>query len=273
MTKWSRMTSRPLRIGVLANTYQDRVGVLAGGHIYLIEVIRGWRDVDVTIFGPESARNEFCRFLPDIRYVSMPSFGSLPWQLDQLLRAPAGAFELAELREMDALLTTSQWPGDLVPAILANPSRTVASIMHVIPQPSERAGAWSSNAANWTVQSLCLGLIKSFVSSVVFISPHVMRQCEWMASGKRFFLSTCGVAGVPPMPSPAPQRSGAIYLGRLHPAKQVVDAVEAWATLPPSLDSMKLRIVGSGDAAYDAAPCAPPPNGWEFRIASSSTAA
>ncbi len=130
-----RMASRPRRIGVLANTYQERVGVLAGGHIHLIEVIRCWQDVEVTIFAPESAREGFCRALPDVRFVSMPSYGYLPWQIDQLSRAPAGVFKRDELREMDALLATSMLPGDIVPALLAMPDRTVVIIHHLFPSP------------------------------------------------------------------------------------------------------------------------------------------
>jgi glycosyltransferase involved in cell wall biosynthesis len=55
------------------------------------------------------------------------------------------------------------------------------------------------------------------------------------------------------VPAPAgdpPPRAGAIYLGRLHPAKRVLDALEAWARLPPALAPATLRIVGSGDPAY-----------------------
>ncbi len=235
---------------MLANTYQERVGVLAGGHIHLIEVIRCWQDVEVTIFAPESAREGFCRALPEVRFVSMPSYGYLPWQIDQLSRAPAGAFRRDELREMDALLATSMLPGDIVPALLAMPDRTVVIIHHLFPSPWANGSIRPPAVANWAVQTACLQLIKTFVRSVVFVSPYIMRECARVSNGKRVFLSTNGVRAIPPPADGAPPRSGGIYLGRLHPSKRVEDAIEAWARLPASLGPVPLRIVGGGEDAY-----------------------
>jgi glycosyltransferase involved in cell wall biosynthesis len=141
-------------------------------------------------------------------------------------------------------------PGDIVPALMALPSQTVVVIHHLLPPPGNTFASRPSALANWTVQAFCLQLVKAFVRAIVFVSPHVMAECARMADGKRTFLSTNGVGAIPAPAGDPPERTGAVYLGRLHPAKRVGDALQAWARLPSSLGSPILRIVGGGEEGY-----------------------
>lgn len=66
----------------------------------------------------------------------------------------------------------------------------------------------------------------------------------------RTFVVPNGIEA-PTAVSPEHQRSGALYLGRLHPKKQTLALVHAWASAP-ALAGRHLTIAGWGDAPYQA---------------------
>lgn len=69
-------------------------------------------------------------------------------------------------------------------------------------------------------------------------------------AARRTFVLPNGTSAVPRTRGKA--RSGVLYLGRLHPKKQVLELVRAWAR-SPGLRETVLTIAGWGDAGYGAA--------------------
>ncbi len=69
-------------------------------------------------------------------------------------------------------------------------------------------------------------------------------------AARRMFVLPNGTSSVPATPT-APGRSGVLYLGRLHPKKQVLELAKAWAG-SASLDGIVLTIAGWGDTGYEA---------------------
>lgn len=70
-------------------------------------------------------------------------------------------------------------------------------------------------------------------------------------SRKRAFVLPNGISAPPRRRSSQP-RTGVLYLGRLHPKKQVLELAEAWAR-SPRLRDIVLTIAGWGDRRYEAA--------------------
>lgn len=67
---------------------------------------------------------------------------------------------------------------------------------------------------------------------------------------KRMFVVPNGTSPVE-LPGYQTERSGVLYLGRLHPKKQVLELAKAWA-VSPVMAPYTLTIAGWGDAAYEA---------------------
>lgn len=70
-------------------------------------------------------------------------------------------------------------------------------------------------------------------------------------AASRMFIVPNGTATVAEGPTPA-RRSGVLYLGRLHPKKQVLELAKAW-TRSPLLETTVLSVAGWGEPAYEAA--------------------
>lgn len=87
---------------------------------------------------------------------------------------------------------------------------------------------------------------------------HALCKAEYGAissympgSARRTFILPNGTTEVSPIPAAA-ERSGVLYLGRLHPKKQVLELARAWVR-SPALREVTLTIAGWGDPDYEAA--------------------
>ena len=239
-------------LGILVNGYLDQVGIYAGGNAHAIHTARHLHGFRIVFFGPERARAGFLAAVPGSEYVAMPDFPALSPRVALILRAFAGLAVRRQLRECDALLATSHLPPDVIPALAARGRRTVVIVHHLIGKPAERSGGKLYNTISWLGQAVSLALVRRFAARVAFVSPYVMREGEWLTGGRRAYLVPNAVetpAGF--VPRAQAQRTGALYLGRLHPMKRVSDALVAWSQLPGDLRSQPLRIVGGDQAAYE----------------------
>lgn len=87
---------------------------------------------------------------------------------------------------------------------------------------------------------------------------HALCAAEYSAvssylpgTASRMFILPNGTADVAPKRTRA-RRSGVLYLGRLHPKKQVLELARAWAR-SPLLEGTVLTIAGWGEPGYEAA--------------------
>jgi glycosyltransferase involved in cell wall biosynthesis len=87
---------------------------------------------------------------------------------------------------------------------------------------------------------------------------HALCAAEYSAvrgylpgAAKRMFILPNGTEVVAAKQTQT-RRSGVLYLGRLHPKKQVLELAKAW-TRSPLLEGTVLTIAGWGEAAYEAA--------------------
>lgn len=239
----------PPRLGLLAMTYDQRVGAVAGGHVHFVEVAKRWKDARLTVFAPESARRPFLASLPNAAFVAVPGLTTGNHQLNQMSRVLASPRIMRELRSMDALLCTSHFPADVLPAVLAKPGRTVVIVHHLTNAPWGRRGSIISNAITWFGQGVSLWAAGRTKSRFLFYTDHYANQARWAARDCESLFSTNGVDGSPTLVEPS-RRRGAVYLGRFDPTKRIEDAIRAWSSLPPECSEEELHIVGTGDPAY-----------------------
>jgi glycosyltransferase involved in cell wall biosynthesis len=238
------------RVGVLVNSL-TRVDVNTGGYTYMANIVNALvaaGGFEIVFFGPANWKSNFLEAIPGASYVTMPSFSWLPLRADLVLRAVFGIARRRRLRECDALFTWSHFIADVLPAVAANPNRTVATIHHFIGRPRANVADWIA----WLGQESSLVFLRRAGARFVFVSPFVMREAASLVRGRPAFLTANAVdppAGFEPLPGA--QRTGGIYLGRLHPSKRVDDAIRAWNALPPALRAQPLRIVGRGEASYE----------------------
>ncbi len=239
--------SRKPIIGVLANIYEADAGIRAGGHLHFIEVVKRWTNVDIMVFAPEIARRDLVVALPEAQFVAMPALPpSASKALDFLYRSLFAVLRFRELRRCDALLATSQLLVDIAPVIFSGKPAAVIS-HHLlgselgrnarkspIPVAGERFSLWATRFAD----------IRAFITSSRLVA------LELGAQGLRMpiIVTTNGVdhiADTGPVDVSAARRDGAVFIGRLHPLKNVDDAIRAWRIVVDAFPQERLTIIGA----------------------------
>ena len=235
------------KIGVLANTYEPDAGIWAGGHLHFVQVVKRWQGVDVVIFAPEIARRDLCAALPQCRFVALPSLpGKPPKAIDFLFfERSHRSFEWRQLRQCDALLATSHFLPDVVPAIASR--KPVAVIIHHI-LTSASGNAARTGRLPALAESLSLLLVRVFANGVIAGSQRVSLELRSLGWKKVMTVTSNGVdhlhfSGA--LDIGREKRSGAVLVGRLHPTKNVDDAVRAWRLVVDKFPDERLTIIGA----------------------------
>jgi glycosyltransferase involved in cell wall biosynthesis len=244
--------ARRMRVAVIINTYEARAE--SGGFIHLFEAAKRWTDFDLTVFGPEEARPRVAKELAGAEFLPIPScerrIGNRA--VVYAFRTLAAALLLpGRLRRFDAIYVLSQSLPDIVPAVLAAPQRTVAQVFHLQPLPWKRPGSLLNNMFAFLSERLGVALVRRFVRNVVVLTPLILpalklpeRTSVTHAGSGAWSISVDGMALAPQ------DRSGAVYVGRMHPAKGLDDVIEAWSMVREQSPHAVLTLVGLGDEEY-----------------------
>ena len=242
-----------MRVAIIANSYDPAFGATAGGHIHFLEVARRWVDADITIFAPRAMRDAFLAAVPRAQFIAMPSFDRFTKnvRLDALLKALFSFTRARSIRRNDVVLATSHFLADTVPAVLAKPRHGAVIVWHVQAPPSKRVGNPIVNALAYVSEQAALLLVRACIPTIIVGSNWMARSLSLERPGKHIFVTTNGVDHAPPQTGEvrAISRTGAVYLGRVHPAKGIEDLIRAWGLLPMSCSSEILTI--AGDCAPD----------------------
>lgn len=240
----------PIRIGVLINTY-ERYGAAAGGIVHIFESAKRWRNAEITVFAPETARSDVRRELPQAFFVAIPSpdrwIGSKALVFVARI-VGALATSLPKLRRLDVLYAISPFLPDLLPALCAAPRRTVAQVFHLQEPPGKRPGAFARNVLAYGNEALGMLLLRRFVRSVVVLNDTDTPKADLPATTQIFRVG----AGAWTIPidgafRPPHQRGGVLSVSRLAPSKGLDDVIDAWAIVHEALPDANLTLVGTGD--------------------------
>jgi len=236
----------------MLNTFEDRAE--SGGFVHLFESARRWRDFDLTVFGPQAARQRVADKLPGADFVPIPSCEGVTRNrlVVHAFRMIAAAVMLpGRLRRFDAIYVLSHSLADLAPAVLASPRRTVAQVFHLQPLPWKRPGSIVNNTFAYANEVLGIGTVRLFVRNVVVLTTLMEPQLR-LPSRTRVFVVGSGTWTIPVdgVRRDSAARSGAVYVGRLHPAKGVDDLIAAWAIVHSQVPDAVLTLVGGGDPDF-----------------------
>lgn len=244
-----------LRIGLVANCYDNEIGFQAGGNVHFWEVAKRWDDkADLVIFAPESARADFTK---DVRaeFVAMPTLfnRSRPRMAVFLYRTIMAFARRAELRECDVVLATSHFFPDVIPALIGGRRRAAATVWHVQDYPWKRGGSLVTNTVAYISERGALFFARNFLAGFVVGSRFIAARVGLLRTGRPIAVTTNGVDhasdDVPDLPA---QRRGAIYVGRLHPSKGIADLIRAWRKVADALPGEVLTLAGDGAPEYKA---------------------
>jgi glycosyltransferase involved in cell wall biosynthesis len=243
-----------LHVGIIANSYDPIVGSRAGGHVHLVEVAKRWHRFRLTVFAPESARGEFAAQLSSAEFVALPSCDERASGRAALFlyRSIASIIKVNDLRKCDVLICQSQFLPDIVPALVFGARNATVVLWHILEPPWKRQGERLTNYLAFIAERLALFMIKRFFSTVIVGSTLVCEQLQFTKT-KQAFITTNGVEHLPIRPQPASLlRSGAVYVGRLHPTKGLDDLIDVWQQIRGSLAGEILTIAGDGIPEYRA---------------------
>jgi glycosyltransferase involved in cell wall biosynthesis len=235
-------------IGILANIFEPGAGILAGGHLHFIEVVKRWRNVNLVVFAPEIARADIGAALPQATFVPLPSPNYLhrAKALMFLYRSFAAIKQLRALRRCDAFLATSHLLPDVLPPIVAR-RPTAVVVHHLITSKRDEASALALTSA--LGERLSLALIRLGARTLVAGSPMMLRELRARGFDLPAVVTTNGVDHLrfPVVNLDGASRSGAVFVGRLHPAKNPADAIRAWAIVAAKFPNEKLTIIGKAE--------------------------
>lgn len=240
-------------MALIANSFDPVFEERAGGHVHLVEVAKRWTAFDLLIFGPASARAAFERDVPGARFITMPSCEHLTKNraVVFLYRALTSFTVRAQLRSCDAIVCLSQFLPDVVPAVLARPSRATVVLWHLMEPPWRREGSLVNNYIAYSAEQMGLWLVKRFFGVVVVGSDLLARQMR-LEGHTHYAITTNGVEHLGTTRSESRDTAShhALFIGRLHPAKGLDDLIEAWRLVHQRFPEATLSIVGRGADEY-----------------------
>ncbi len=237
------MPNAPLRIGIIANSVDSFALDRAGGFVHLVETAKRWNGVRLVVMAPTSAEYLFRRYLHVDRFIAIPDFGNGASAVSQLLRAAASVAAVKKLRTTcDVVMAMSHSIPDALPAVLFGRSRAAAQFWHFIGNPLSRPGSVLRNLlafANEVVGRSLAQLCRCYIVG----SPYLLREMR-VNNRPYTYVTTNGVDEQ--LPGVQQIGEGAMFVGRLHPAKGVDELLDAWRIVHTALPRERLTIVGRG---------------------------
>ena len=166
------------------------------------------------------------------------------WQARKILKKALGT---------NILYSSTNILPDVLPAYSTKGSHPkivwIARVHHLIPPPYKREGRPIVNIVSYLMQALALWMIKHRADIIIALNQGLKNSLLKRGFPKnRLLILGAGVEleeilGVKPTSC---ARFDGVFLGRLHPAKGVFDAVPIWNKVAHSLPQARLAIIGDG---------------------------
>lgn len=244
-----------MKIVAFLNAYTKGI---SGGDMRFIEMAHRW-DEDITVVTPAQGE-QLCREcgLNALFLHTTKADQDRSVMLSYLWRTAMAVANRRWYRDADLLYSTSDFLPDVLPSFIFRHQGHrpwVQIFHHFIPPPKERSGGWLTGMGSYLMQRISLMLIRSRADLVVAVSP-LMRD-KLIQEGVPSKKIACIPNGVDlrlmQSISPSPERYDAVFLGRLHPSKGVLDLVEVWKQVVEHRKGSRLVIIGQGEAEEELA--------------------
>lgn len=247
------MSARRPHLGIVMNSLERGFALYAGGNVHVREILRRLPDVDVTVFAPAFARAYVLEARPRARFVAMPSYGDGRAHLAVtfLARALLGCTRAPHLRRCDVVYAMSPFLPDVLPGAFARGGRLVVCLFHLMDVPWRRGGSLARNALAYLAERAGLAVVRARARELLTGTTLLARDLRARGLTQRMTVTTCGVDVVAGAKA-GRERSGGLYVGRLHPAKGLDDLLEVWAGVVRDRPGEHLTLVGDGEPSYRA---------------------
>lgn len=242
---------REPRIGIIANSFVPGRGALSGGFIHVLNVAAAWSRYEIVVFAPEDARAAVRARLPAARFVA-----ARPRRLPRVLRSVPivtlairlfGTFLVRrQIAACDAVISSTSFLSDVVPMFFARRGRSALIIQHLQLPPLMRAGGIFGNVTAFLTEAIGLA-IAGRLARLVFVNDRRVAVRAGISDRAAIEVITHGVDHVPYLGSTTlAERTGAVFVGRLHPTKGLQELLEAWRIVCEALPGTRLDIIGTG---------------------------
>lgn len=244
-----------LRILVLANA----MNTLSGGDKRFIEIFKRFKGKDFSIkvmltnVGFNICRNENL----DVEYQILPirSENILGPALSNLLRLIISTFLSLCSSKYDVVYSTSEFPNDIIPAMLLKfrnkSAKWVAVTHYLLPPPSMRAGKFFRNLIAFFVQRISISIMKKYADLIITQTRFLMSQL--VSLGVPENKVEVGLSGIDTKLIDSVQEHSksydACFVARLSPSKGIYDVINIWELVCSKKEDAKLIMVGGGEKA------------------------
>jgi len=247
-----------MRILITANAYYT----ISGGDVIFVEFAKKWitkhNHVDIVT---NKKGKKFCKdygFNTKNVFVFEDSFlDKFGIYIGNLLRVIVSFFQgfILNPKEYDRVFSASEFLPDILPALLMKlfyrRIKWIAAFYVFAPDPfaKDYQGDRLRGFIYLISQKLSLFLINHWADYVFTASKG---DLEYFTSNKRFgkkrVLAVRGGLDIDFISSISVQHQiyDAIYMGRLHPQKNVIELIHVWKSVVDKLPKMQLALIGSG---------------------------
>lgn len=227
----------------------------SGGEQMFIQILKRTRDElgKVWCVTSESGKNNIEREIPDVTFLTSPSFFDLFGMMGSYLLRTLLSLRCLMLKP-DVVYSSSDFFPDVIPAFalkLFRPEvRWVQCIFHIYPDWRVRPGSKIKNILGQYLQKFSLLLARR--ADVVLNINHSVSD-YLVGNGFRGERIVVIPPGIDPSAldniSSAPQSLGydGVFLGRLNINKGALDLIDIWACVVKVIPDARLGIIGGGD--------------------------
>ncbi len=267
---------KPIKLLVVAN---NNIGTgLSGGDRIAVNLIKHWsKKLDINLLGSADAKILFKRFnvLPKIFYqtdkVTSKQIFSFPELiLHNIRRNLLGCIvlikNLSKLKQIDYVYSCSDFYPDLLPALLLrllnSRIKWIAGYYLFAPNPFSNQSNYNINRQYirgfiyFLSQIISKTLVKLFADYVFVTSaPDIKQFISIRLKSNKIFVIQGGVDTVnfkkyktssSYIPSEH-RKYDAVYLGRFHSQKGVIELINIWKLVVKKIPNAKLIMIGNGD--------------------------
>ncbi len=243
----------------------------SGGDTIFINMIKHWQGLlKITVLGSQETRTLLKQHLKIQKYKFIISDNTSPFTdlsvfslIFHNLRRIFFGFKSIFLNlnlHSDFVYTASDFYPDLLPGLfykLINPhTKFIAGFYLIIPPPADPASPYSHQIAKGTIfyllQRLSLFMVNIF-ADYIFITSHPDKK-NFPKFKDNIFIIQGGVDSSipanyfkihPPLPIDS-RRYDAVFQGRLHPQKGILEFIDIWSLVVQKIPQARLAIIGDG---------------------------
>lgn len=220
---------------------------LSGGDRIFLELARYWQPLaDITVVGSEEVENLLIRYQLKVTFLKTDTIDTSPLLIHQLRRIVKGLYFFIKYRRFISsqqyIYTVSDFYPDLlfgpIAKLLNHRIKWIAGYYLVVPPP------WLNKTYNplYYFSQLPSRFLVNLFANIVYLTS---KPDQKFFPGKKIVIVQGGV-DIPQQIIKTKKIFDAVFIGRLHPQKGVLELIDIWNIVTQKLPQAKLAIIGNG---------------------------